>query len=236
MEKPITYTQEKSIILEDAIECMSLYGSSIMGKGQKVTIFITLMGMLKIIASKTLNVFMGVNTCQTMQNSSWKMISMLKNCVRGWIMLVCSQINGMVLRLGGNGTQSMQLRLQPIYGQRTIFVKSVEYPTKARVEAASVLINVRQRAGEIQELTMNKGFASNVEKHSFAINTQKENFAVENVVEEISLVSVGKDNVYDIEVDDMHEYFANGILVHNCIDASRYAVMHKINKFEFSIY
>ena len=236
MEKPITYTQEKSIILEDAIECMSLYGSSIMGKGQKVTIFITLMGILKTIASKTLNVFMGVNTCQTMQNSSWKMISMLKNCVRGWIMLVCSQINGMVLRMGGNGTQSMQLRLQPIYSQRTIFVKSVEYPTKARVEGASVLINVRQRAGEIQELTMNRGFASNVEKHSFAINMQKENFAVENVVEEISLVSVGKDNVYDIEVDDMHEYFANGILVHNCIDASRYAVMHKINKFEFSIY
>lgn len=29
--------------------------------------------------------------------------------------------------------------------------------------------------------------------------------------------------VYDIMVDECHEYFANGILVHNCIDALRYA-------------
>ncbi len=30
--------------------------------------------------------------------------------------------------------------------------------------------------------------------------------------------------VYNLTVEGMHEYFANGILVHNC-DAARYAVM-----------
>lgn len=32
------------------------------------------------------------------------------------------------------------------------------------------------------------------------------------------------DLVYDISVDEVHEFFANGILVHNCIDAARYAL------------
>jgi hypothetical protein len=30
------------------------------------------------------------------------------------------------------------------------------------------------------------------------------------------------ETVYDLMVNDCHEYFANGILVHNCIDAVRY--------------
>ena len=34
--------------------------------------------------------------------------------------------------------------------------------------------------------------------------------------------------VYDIEVEKQHEFFANGILVSNCIDASRYYVLGKI--------
>ena len=32
-----------------------------------------------------------------------------------------------------------------------------------------------------------------------------------------------KKDVYDLSVDGEHEFFANGILVHNCIDSSRYA-------------
>ena len=34
--------------------------------------------------------------------------------------------------------------------------------------------------------------------------------------------------VYDIEVDEEHEFFANGILVHNCIDAARYICLELI--------
>ena len=42
--------------------------------------------------------------------------------------------------------------------------------------------------------------------------------------------------VYDLMVEDNHEYFANGVLVHNCIDASRYIAMEKLgNKQEVQI-
>ena len=34
--------------------------------------------------------------------------------------------------------------------------------------------------------------------------------------------------VYDIMVEDCHEYFANGILVHNCIDAARYSITYQL--------
>ena len=30
--------------------------------------------------------------------------------------------------------------------------------------------------------------------------------------------------VYDLTVEDQPEFFANGVLVHNCIDALRYAL------------
>jgi hypothetical protein len=30
--------------------------------------------------------------------------------------------------------------------------------------------------------------------------------------------------VYNLEVEGAHEFFANGILVHNCLDALRYVV------------
>jgi len=45
--------------------------------------------------------------------------------------------------------------------------------------------------------------------------------------------------VYDIMVEDCHEYFANGLLVHNCIDSIRYIVTHrlkekKVTKFRIS--
>ena len=37
-----------------------------------------------------------------------------------------------------------------------------------------------------------------------------------------------KARVYDLMVEDCHEYFANGILVHNCVDALRYATVGQI--------
>lgn len=52
-------------------------------------------------------------------------------------------------------------------------------------------------------------------------------------IEEISLTGVemrkeSSQRVYDLEIENEHEYFANGILVHNCLDAFRYWVMGEI--------
>jgi intein/homing endonuclease len=99
-----------------------------------------------------------------------------------------------------------------------------------------VQTNVSQNGEETQELTMLRENALFVKPNSKPTNIPQQECVVKNVVECIEVKNVSRENVFDIEVKDMHEYFANGVLVHNCIDASRYAVMHKINKFEFSIY
>lgn len=36
-------------------------------------------------------------------------------------------------------------------------------------------------------------------------------------------------NVYDLFIEDEHEYFANGLLVHNCIDCLRYLALNKLS-------
>lgn len=44
------------------------------------------------------------------------------------------------------------------------------------------------------------------------------------------------EEVYDLTVEDAHEYFANGVLVHNCMDAVRYAVYTKYSKKKLLIF
>ena len=49
------------------------------------------------------------------------------------------------------------------------------------------------------------------------------------VLQPIVSISSSKERieqVYDLQVEGMHEYFANGILVHNCMDSISYGTTH----------
>jgi hypothetical protein len=39
------------------------------------------------------------------------------------------------------------------------------------------------------------------------------------------------EKVYDLMVESTPEFFVNGILVHNCVDATRYALDDEINAY-----
>jgi intein/homing endonuclease len=43
-----------------------------------------------------------------------------------------------------------------------------------------------------------------------------------------------KSEVYDLMIEECHEYFANGILVHNCIDPTRYFFAEMLAKSSMS--
>ena len=75
---------------------------------------------------------------------------------------------------------------------------------------------------------MEKGHASTVVRPSLQTNIAKNDFVVEFVAKSISTLKEYEQPTYDIEVEDMHEFFANGILVHNCIDATRYVILEKV--------
>ncbi len=54
-----------------------------------------------------------------------------------------------------------------------------------------------------------------------ALQHQEHIDIVEHSVTEITFAGI-ESRVYDLTIEDKHEFFANGILVHNCIDAIRY--------------
>ena len=66
------------------------------------------------------------------------------------------------------------------------------------------------------------------ESNSERENIQKRGFVASNVLADITVLGESTERVYDLEVEGMHEYFANGILVHNCIDAARYYTIGKL--------
>ena len=63
-----------------------------------------------------------------------------------------------------------------------------------------------------------------MERNSGQTDSRTQNAAVAVVLQDIEIRSEEEREVFDLQVNDVHEYFANGILVHNCLDALRYAV------------
>jgi phage terminase large subunit len=83
-------------------------------------------------------------------------------------------------------------------------------------------------------LTQNVQFAENNIKHhsQHEVNTVIKTAKLLHFEEGESFYS----EVYDIMVEDCHEYFANGILVHNCIDSLRYLALNKLNNRPRGVY
>ena len=59
------------------------------------------------------------------------------------------------------------------------------------------------------------------------LNIQNRDFVRTAVLQKIDAKKLKNDFVWDLTVEDEPEFFANGILVHNCIDGIRYVFMAK---------
>lgn len=80
---------------------------------------------------------------------------------------------------------------------------------------------VSLQAEESQASMTKSEYAKLASQNSILTNTRKIKF-VRVPVSEVSII--GRSPVYDLTVEDKHEFVASGILVHNCIDAIRYAL------------
>jgi len=134
-----------------------------------------------------------------------------------------SQKIGILQKKVVNGTVSMQEILDLVFSLlESVNAKYADLNLlKELLIKNSVQTNVNLNTEEIKDLITLQEFVKNVEKNLSSINTQEPNFAVDHV----QTVTYGgiAEEVYDLTVEDQHEFFANGILVHNCIDACRYA-------------
>lgn len=81
--------------------------------------------------------------------------------------------------------------------------------------------------------SMGKSITSTMEKNTFhegageslsQTNSARQDVAVNRVVKSIQIDRKYKAETYNLMINTTHEYFANGVLVSNCIDALRYVV------------
>lgn len=230
MERNITFIMEKDISHEVHIDCTETYGSSIMDISQRDFTSIIKMRTLKIIELRTLNWSRGENIYGFMRKSIYKMKHILQKLVR-----ICTkhqklQKNGIIQQKEENGIDYKGLKSLEIEQKKNTLASVVEVNSarKHSVFQNSVQIDAKANGEEIMDLIMKKGHVSTVVRPSLQTNIAKNDFVVEFVAKSISTLKEYEQPTYDIEVEDMHEFFANGILVHNCIDATRYVILEKV--------
>ena len=91
-----------------------------------------------------------------------------------------------------------------------------------------VLIIVKVHIEENQELIILKENVLNVEQHLKSINTTKDKSVIVANVKQIK--KLGKEDTYNMEVEEYHNFIANGIVVHNSIDAQRYLLAEWVDQ------
>lgn len=198
------------------------YGSTITSRSQQATRYTTKTGMRIITALKTLSASKRQSTCAVTPTPDWKTLNINKKCSSIWKILDHLRANGTGRMTALNGIQSMgrghgKTGHPPIKNASS----AVKYSRVSGAEKAtgSAQMHARPSTGENLEWTTKQEYANIVTKNLQSINIQKR-FIARKVVQ---LKAGGKSDVYNISVADTPEYFANGVLVHNC-DAIRYAI------------
>lgn len=230
MERNITFIMEKDISHEVHIDCTETYGSSIMELSQRDFTSIIKMKTLKITALRTLNWLRKESIYGFMHKSIYKMKHILQRLARICTKQQKQPKNGIIQQKEENGTDYKGLKSSEIEQKKNTLASVVEVNSTQQhsVFQSSVQINVRANGEETKDLIMKKEYASTAVRPSLQTNIAKNDFVVEFVAKSISTLKEYEQPTYDIEVEDMHEFFANGILVHNCIDATRYVILEKV--------
>ncbi len=194
--------------------CIEKYGNFIMEKSRKIVTFIMPMGTEKIIPLKILNAQKSPNIYQNIQNKNGKIKNTETNKLPILIKSDQKQLNGIEAKKVEHGIQFTDNWYGIIWKKLKKFVKIV-------VKHIS-LINPKKNN-------------QNSVTHHVKTNTEKlkeKNYKIVYVkVKTLSITLEENQKVYDITVEEEHEFFANGILVHNCVDACRacaYVIMQII--------
>lgn len=250
MVKNIGFTEASDTIQEEQNECTLQYGNTTMGKYPKDFTFITKMKTLLITTFPILKYLKVANIYQNTPKNTWKMPIISKKrekiCVRRMNMRNCGTLPKKV----ENGIANTERKSLPICNLLQKFAIGVArsikpnrmdiigfVPIIAKQDTdtiiASTMKNVNAQSAErplLQTDTHPKNIAKIVKK-SLCQNLQsigQKNEIKQVSLESVEIISRQTNHVYDIEVEEAHEFFANGVLVHNCIDAIRYYVLAAI--------
>lgn len=160
------------------------------------------------------------------------------SCIRRILIQTTSQINVEMKLPSGidhnkveNGIENMPKKQDLEVSQKeNVFVKNV-LPHSSHVnevESDFVQISVSLHGEEKLNLILNKEYVDAAHMLLKFADSKKQNSALAPVLKDLGLTQV-----YNLEVEEDHEFFAEGFLVHNSVDALRYAIAtHKISVYE----
>ncbi len=223
--KDINFTQTKNTYLEDVKECTLLFTNFLMERLKKAFMSITSMKInlttFRQISKAKEGLTILANTCK----------KSIRICLeKEWITQGLVQASGTVAKMAGNGTKNSMQNMRclkisntivSIVNQNTSLEKSAE---KKTIDFA--LGNALAQAEENLELMTKKEIASFAQQNLQSTVTQKQNRAAKNALLKVEIYNKRHEYVYDLHVENCHEYFANGVLVHNCIDGASYGVQY----------
>jgi hypothetical protein len=216
----------KDIIQGAAKDFIELFGRTIMGKYRKGSMFTTKTGVNLITTLATLNwltqgsIFAGIlRICGRMKVLGIVALRTLKTLD----LLPPSGTEAKVALSGTSHTlNDLVLVNSPTGSANAPFaIKSLRQKTH---QACFVQTTASQKIAGRKGLTILFDLVKYAEKSLLLISTKKQRL-VECLVVEVSSDYEPNQPVYDISVYNCHSYTANGLLVHNCIDAARYWVM-----------
>jgi uncharacterized protein YjbI with pentapeptide repeats len=181
------------------------------------TLFITLMGIQETMTLATCNFYRQKNIVDIIRKGLAKIRK--ENEKKISLELDHLQKNGIEAKREENGIQIIAKDMPKNSSLESMNANNAELNfSRNHLEGSSFArISVSQHGEEILVLIMNLEYANTVGSNIQQINTQSKDFVV-------SGVSHKAEEVYNLTVAELPEFFANGVLVHNCIDSIRYAL------------
>jgi len=226
MERHISSIKERGIFQGDAKKCTFPFGSSIMAKLKRAFMFIIRTktdGIIKLKTSNKKSVpCIKENTFKKEEKKIQSFSSIYKRLESK------KQESGMVQKKVVSGIKYMLKTILHLFTQRilkdnvNVVVGNICLVFFNKKQLGFVPINANQNGEGNKGLIRLKGNAPIVASYSKQASSQKPHIVLSNV-QKITKSSGWMEEVYDLTVEDCHEYFANGVLVHNCMDAVRYS-------------
>ena len=231
MELNGTDTQtQKGEVIENIINTVAyiftiIFGNKFMARGKKAIISTIKMVIHKITQSRIWKKLQSKNiVLNTLVVKKLK-----KNIEVLWKKITISKIGIKANKVLSGIKNMLKNKISEYLICQKKYVTAVENNSNQKsITKDFALTNAKVLGEENKDLKILLKIANGVEKNSQVINMLSKNVVVGNVVA-ITKEHIA-DKVYDLTVEDCHEFFANGILVHNCVDALRYALNSYIQK------
>lgn len=210
-------------VLEDMDISIEIFGNTIMEKFQKDTIFITKTKIPPTMTLATSSAFLPQTTAKSILNLL--ITTILRKQGK-------KQPSGIKVKKADGGIESILEKTPQISLAEKFLecVKTVKNPLLVGKDPHIndfVRINVSLSGEETIVLMMSLSHVKDVVINLQETSTRNQPFA-ESLV---PAHSIGNQKVYNLHVEDYNEYFAENVLVHNCMDAARYALYtHFFNK------